>query len=45
MESSTASSVLAPYVDAARDALAKVADIPEVNKVLTSLDFAVSREL
>ncbi|EJT51807.1 hypothetical protein A1Q1_06945 [Trichosporon asahii var. asahii CBS 2479] len=43
METSTASSVLAPYVDAAREALAKVGDIPEVSKVLTSLDFAVSR--
>lgn len=45
METSTASSVLAPYVDAAREALAKVGDIPEVSKVLTSLDFAVSRKL
>lgn len=45
METSTAPSVLAPYVDAAREALAKVADVPEVSKVLTSLDFAVSRKL
>lgn len=45
MEPSTASSVLTPYVDAAREALAKISDIPQVNRVLTSLDFAVSREL
>lgn len=45
MDTSSAASVLTPYVNAAREALAKVAEVPEVSKILTTLDFAVSRKL